>query len=151
MASIAYYSPLFALAPNRGQAAYAPKSANLKASGDTVTYEFVVTPGAALLNTDVVHLIPAVPAGTRVQSLTLKNDDLDSGATVTFNLGWTASASTFLSGSTLFQSANTGTALTAAQVMGQTAAVAGDELIITMSADSTTAGTITVQATLYIP
>ena len=146
-----YYSSFYAQAPFNGTTIWLPRSITEERQGGPVCFRLAITPGAALVNTDVIHLIPLVTAGSYLHDLTIKNDDLDSGATVTFGLGWTSAPTTYLSASTLFQSANTGTALTAAQLMAGAASQAGDELIITLSADSTTAGTITVLGTLFVP
>ncbi len=150
-----YYSPLYELAPNRGTAAYLPRYPNVDTRAKVVT-ELIVIPAttfsSVLAAGDVVKLIPAPPAGVFVKDLVFSNGDMDSGTTITVNLGWTSAQTTFLSASTAFQSANTGLALTVAQIMGQTVSAAGDDLQFTVQAGPATAATaLTVLVTLVYP
>jgi hypothetical protein len=150
-----YYSPLYELAPNRGTAAYIPRYPNVDHRAVTVT-ELISIPAATFTSVlaagDVIKLIPVLPAGVIVKDLIFTNGDMDSGTTITVNLGWTAAQTTFLSASTAFQSANTGTALTAAQIMGGVVSVAGDDLQFTVQAGpATSAAAIAVLVTLVYP
>lgn len=49
-----------------------------------------------------------LPAGFRVLDMTLKSDDLDSGATITLNVGDAGSATRYFSASTVSQAATAG-------------------------------------------
>lgn len=147
-----YYSQNYALAAFRGAPAFLPKSAPQVKEGGLIAFFLTATTTAALGVGDLLHFIPNVVAGSFLHDLILANDDLDTGTTLQFGLGWTSAPTTYLSASTQLQAASTGVALTAAQLMGGAASAAGDELLITVSAAGTTnVGNVKMMGSLFVP
>lgn len=142
------YSDAYVLAQNN--TTYIPRATNTNRRGGNASGYFTIT-APVLAATDVIKVTPA-PLGAKLARLLITNTDLDTGTTVTIAVGLTSSTAAYVtSGSTIFQSAAT-TAMTDAKMMAQPAALAGDELIITIVAGpSTTAGTINVYVEWYQP
>jgi len=132
---------------------YQPKTAKVARQGETVTERVTYTLTAALAANDVINILP-IQAGAKILRCAITNPDLDSGTTITFNLGNTASATAFLSASAGFQSATT-TSLTDAQVDVTNNVFTGtsDLLKLTVAAGPSTAssGTISFIVTWFVP
>lgn len=109
-------------------------------NGEMVAIRATVAAPSTFTTTDTAAMF-YVPAGFRCLGATLKSDDLDSGTTITLNVGDAGSATRFFSGSTV------GQAGTAAQA---TAATGIDYLftgrtridIVPAAGPATTAGNI---------
>lgn len=150
-----YYSSIYALAPNRGTAAYIPQGVEVDTVGKIVKDIVTVKVTASLGANDTFTISNVVPAGTRVESFDIVSSvALDTGTQLTIDVGWTASTATLISN----QAAMRDTAVvsaTRAQVLGAIAAVAGDNLLVTIHTAPQTpvaaGGTVTICYTLLYP
>lgn len=84
-----------------------------------------------------------LPNGFRVLDMTLKSDDLDSGATITLNVGDAGSATRYFSASTVSQAATAGRE-TAAGGIGYLNTARTRVDIVPNAGPATTAGNITL-------
>ena len=98
----------------------------------------------ALGATNTTLTIAEIPAGAKMLRMTISSgdDDVDSDNDFTFDLGWTATPTTFLAASTVLQ-AGAETAYVSEELEELAASAAGDSLILTRAAGTTnTSGTI---------
>jgi hypothetical protein len=98
----------------------------------------------ALGATNTTLTLAEVPAGSKMIRLTISSgdDDVDSDNDFTFDLGWTATPTTFLSASTVLQG-GAETVYVSEELEELAASAAGDSLILTRAAGATNStGTI---------
>jgi hypothetical protein len=154
-----YYSSFYDVTPYQNGSLYTPRAPNVITRGVPFTTMGTFTLAAAVVPTigDQILLLPAVPSGFKLSRFCITVPDLDSGTTITANLGWQSQAlgvgivtgldTTALRGggtisvtdaAILAQTAAGGavTATTNLQAIGAT-----DTLIIYISASATGAGT----------
>lgn len=131
---------------------YEPIMAKPNKRGETITMRPTFTLTAVLAAADVVNMCP-VPPGAKLVYLAFTNPDLDSGTTITVNVGNTASATVFASASTAFQSAGTTVIAQSVLDVANNTFSAGDAIKFTIAAGPSTAstGTIDMIAQFYMP
>lgn len=152
-----YYSSLYGQIPFRGGApVFSAQAQNVitRAQDFASLFSFTLTATTVLGVGDIIHLIPATPAGFRVTRAVLGIPDYDSGTTLTWNLGFLSQAlgAGVKTGQTIGQSAGT-FSLADADVLAASAAVgpqaatlnllpagANDELVMYITAAATGAG-----------
>lgn len=127
---------------NSLQYANGPKSFNGAFPGNTVAFYFEASPSAALTTSDTVNM-GMVPKGFRLISATLEATDMDSGSTITLNVGDSGSATRIFSASTVAQ---TGTISNTQTTTGHGYKYTDDTLITIVPA----AGPATTTGTLYL-
>jgi hypothetical protein len=154
-----YYSNLYDSTPYQGSLLYTPRAPNVITRGVPFTTIGTFTLAAAVVPTiaDQILLLPAVPSGFKVSRFAITVPDLDSGTSITANLGWQSQALGvgIVTGldTTALRSGGT-ISVTDAAILAQTAAGgavtatanlqaigATDTLIIYISASATGAGT----------
>jgi len=125
---------------NSRQFANAPASSVGAHPGNTISFYWEVPITTALTTSDAINF-GVVPKGFRVLSGCLEATDMDSGTTLTINVGDAGSATRFFSASTVGQA---GTASTALVVAGQHHIYTADTIITAVAAagPATTTGTL---------
>jgi len=153
MAQTKFYSNYFADtgidANSSGDPAVEDRSPSQAIRGELVPFDAYITGTPA--TTDTWRFI-RVPKGAKLAFATWSNDDL--GTTATGDLGWesTASAGDDFLNDNAFGTASTGTVLTPAAIMAQTATSAADYLSITWSAvTSGASGTVRIIGAWFVP
>lgn len=101
---------------------------------------------ASLAANDTLTLFPALPAGFKLTRFSIvPSTALDTNGTPTLaiNIGYTSNATAVVSALTALRT-TTAVSLTDTQLLAQTAAAAGDSLIVTVSTGAATGATGTV-------
>lgn len=86
-----FFSNLYDQAPFRGgTAVFIPRSPNPDhKAGDVATYlTFNIPTGTVLTTGDIIHLLPATPAGFKLTRWAFLGPGYDGGAALTANLGY---------------------------------------------------------------
>jgi hypothetical protein len=132
-----YYSSYYQLAPSRGSAAYIPRSASVDHQASDIADIFTVPVTASLGVGDTFTLLPAIPAGFKVTRLTFIPStalDTNGAPTLAVNIGFTSNATAIASAVAALRNNTTAVSVTDTQLLQQTAAVAGDNLLVTVQA-----------------
>lgn len=137
---------------NRINSTYEPVSQVPIKRGETITLRPTYTLAAVLANADVINICDILP-GCKIVYLAWTNPDLDSGTTITFNMGNSTSASVYASSSTSFQSAGTTVVAQSVLDVANNTFVANDRLKLTVNAGPSTAstGTLDFIVQVYLP
>lgn len=109
---------------------------------NTISFYFEATTTAALTTSDTVNM-GVVPKGFRLIMATLESTDMDSGSTITLNVGDSGSATRLFSASTVAQ---TGTISNTQTTTGHGYIYTDDTIITIVPA----AGPATTTGTLYL-
>jgi hypothetical protein len=144
-----YYSDLYHTAPN-AQAGAAPiyqgPSGHMQKGMTHIVRGTLTIPSATFTTGDTAKLC-ACPEGARLLRIAIvPSADLDSGNTFTFNLGWNSTANAFAAASTGLQAATAFELKASDTIAAASAAVHGDELLLSRVAGALAAGSLSFVA-----